>query len=105
LILLYEQDDIVDFLLTHDFNENHSKNEYVRYLDQYRYEYRFLKAKNDSLKNRTDAQQSEIERMSIELKNKTVDNTNLHNLYRKTVENMAMKLTLWERLTGRKKMI
>jgi hypothetical protein len=102
--MLYEQDDMIAFLLTHDFNENHSKNEYVGYLDQYRYEYRLLKAKNDSLKNITDAQQSEIERISIELKNKTVENINLHNLYRNTVENMAMKLTLWERLTGRKKM-
>lgn len=102
--MLYEQEDIIDFLLTHDFNENHSKNEYVRYLDQYRYEYRFLKAKNDSLKNRIDAQQSEIERMLVELDIKTKENTNLHNLYRKTVENMAMKLTLWERLTGKKKM-
>ena len=102
--MLYEQNDIIDFLLTHDFNENHSKNEYVRYLDQYRYEYRFLKAKNDSLRNRTEAQRLELERITLELDTKNKENINLHNLYRKTIENMAMKLTWIERLTGRKKM-
>lgn len=105
MIFKLEDDEILDFLMTSDFEENYSPSEYKFLLSKGRYFYRLLYGKNE--KNNL-SNESEIEKLNNDLELEKQKNNNLINIINENKikinelkELKNRKLSFIERITGK----
>ena len=97
-----EDDEILNFLMTSDFEDNYSPGEYKFLLSKWRYFYRLLHGKNE--KNNI-SNKNEIEKLNNELEIEKQKNNNLTTIINenkiKIYELKNKKLSFKERITGK----
>src|SRR5574343_474225 len=96
-----EDDEILNFLMTSDFEDNYSPGEYKFLLSKWRYFYRLLHGKNE--KNNL-SNEHEIEKLNNDLKIEKEKNSKLNIIISqnkiKIDELTNRKLSFMERITG-----
>lgn len=102
MISKIEDDELLDFLMTSEFEENYSPDEYKKLLLKWRYFYRLLYGKNE--KNNI-SNKNEIEKLNNELEIEKQKNNNLTTIINenkiKIYELKNKKLSFKERITGK----
>lgn len=99
-----EDDEILNFLMTSDFEDNYSPSEYKFLLSKWRYFYRLLHGKNE--KNNL-SNEHEIEKLNNDLEIEKEKNSKLNIIISqnkiKIDELTNRKLSFMERITGKLK--
>ena len=96
------ENDIIDYLMTSEFNEGMTEEEFKFLLFKFRYHYRLLYARKESIKNDVDKFESELKSLR-EIYNKSnerfsIEKQNLENRYNNIINR---KLSWRERIKGK----
>lgn len=95
--------DILDYLMTSDFNEGLNQDESRFLLLKYKNFYRAIYAKNEQLKSQLDESTTKLNKIENELMNvKTEYNSVKSDLESKLNKEVNRKLTFIERILGKK---
>lgn len=95
-------EEVLNFLMTSDFNEEYSPEELKYLLHKWRYFYRLMKGKNDQLAQVVSSLENEVEIVKNDCINKIDENKKELERLQHTIFNLKnRKLTLKERMSGK----
>lgn len=98
-----EDNELLEFLMTSDYNEDYRPEELKFLLHKFKYFYRILHGKNSNLISQKDFEinnlKKEVESIKIYMFNLQAEKAEIQNII--DLQPATRKLTIWERLVGK----